>query len=260
MKVGTTGDKESNDQKFYYKKIGNVNGKMTNNSFDLNLLINRYMIKDYFNPKRLAIPTKNVDLTQDKIRLENVSISSFIINASDDLRSQNQNKKAIEESQEQQFQILKAMPENKVKSDQQLRAEVRTKVNVDNVISRINEVSLFDSRQIDRIGIKNFRVVSRQMSQDKKTITFELEALPNYLQINFKRFDQPLELLKTVRGKSLSREEKIERINSIPGAKTITSAQELTDAEIDLEYQRALELEEEKEINKALKNKSKNCD
>ena len=33
-------NKEENNMK--YKKIGNVAGKITNNSFDLNLLINNY--------------------------------------------------------------------------------------------------------------------------------------------------------------------------------------------------------------------------
>lgn len=259
MKVGTTGDKESNNQKFYYKKIGHVNGKLTSNSFDLNLLINRYMIKDYFNPKRFSIPTKNVDLTQDKIKLENVPISSFMVNRADDIRSQNMNKEQIEESIKQQFDILRAMPENRDKNDETLRSQIRSRINVENVIFKVNEVSLYDSRQLDRVGIKNFRVVSAQISSDKRTVTYDLEALPKHQQTTFKKFDQPLIMLDTLRAKSLSREEKIDRINSIPGAKTVTSSQNLTDAEIDEEYQRAIEIEQTQEVSKVLKNKSKDC-
>jgi hypothetical protein len=260
MKVGTTGAKESNDQKFYYKKIGSVNGKLTNNSFDLNLLINRYMIKDYYNPKRLAIPVRNVDFSGERVKLENVPIGTFMITSSDDQRTRNQSKEDVQKALEQQFEIERAKPENKQKSDAFLRGEIKTKINVENVISKVNEVSLYDSRNLDRVGIRNFKVLSSQVSADKRFVTYELEALPKHQQVNFKKFDQPLELLKTVKGKSLSREEKIERINSIPGARTITSSMNLTDAEIDIEFQRAQEIEETKEINKVLKNKSKNCD
>lgn len=222
MKVGETGSKEDGDQKLYYKKIATVNGKMTNNSFDLNLLINKYMIKDYYNPKRVALPVKNTDINQERITLQNVPVSSFLMTSSDP------------------------------KKMEKLAGSV---------IHQLKELSLYDSRNLDRVGLRNFKIISATMSQDKRQVSFELEALPKHQQVNFKTFDSPLVVLKTLRdAKNLTREEKIERINSIPGARTITSAQNLTDAEVDLEYQRALEIEETKEINKVLKNKSKNCD
>lgn len=258
MKVGTTGSKDSNDLKYYYKKIGSVSGKLTNNSFDLNLLINKYMIKDYYNPKRLAIPIRMADFSGSKISLRNVNISSFLVASSDDTRTRNQNNAEVQKSLDQQFQILRARPENKSKTDEQLRAEVKTKINVENVINSVNEVSLYDSRNLDRVGIRHFKVISRQISPDKKTVSFELEALPKDKQLNFKRFDAPLELLKTVKKGGLTREQKIAYINSIPGARSITLAQadEMTDAQIDQEFDRASDIEESKEISKVLKDKS----
>jgi len=256
MKVGTTGSKESNDLKYYYKKLGNVNGAITNSSFDLNLLMNKYKISDYFNPKRLAIPVKGVDFSGEKVTLNNVKISSFMVAASDDLRTKNTNKEVIKEAQEQAFQQLKANPENKFKTDEQLRSEVRTKINVENVINQVNEVSLYDSRNLDRVGIRNFKILSRKISDDKKTVSFELEALPKIQQVEFNKFDTPLELLKTLRTKVMTREEKMAQINSIPGAETVTTAQNLTDAELDLKLSRAIEIDEAKEINKVLKDKS----
>lgn len=256
MKVGTTGTKEENSLKYYYKKVGAVNGNLTNNSFDLNLLMNHYKISDYFNPKRLAIPVRETDFSGEKVTLNNVKISSFMVAASDDIRTKNANKEAIKEAQEQAFQQLKANPENKFKTDEQLRSEVRTKINVENVINQVNEVSLYDSRNLDRVGIRNFKILSRKISDDKKTVSFELEALPKAQQVEFKKFDTPLELLKTVKQKAMTREEKMAYINSIPGAETVTSAQNLTDAELDLKMSRATEIDEAKEINKVLKDKS----
>jgi hypothetical protein len=258
MKVGTTGSKESNDLKYYYKKIGSVSGKLTNNSFDLNLLLNKYTVQDYYNPKRLAIPLRDLDFSGQRITLSDVKISSFLVAASDDVRTKNQNQAQVQESMEQQFQILRANPENRLKTDEQIRSEIRTKTNVISVINNTNEVSLYDSRNLDRVGIKHFRVISRRLSQDQKTVSFELEALPDNQQVRYNRFDAPLELLKTVKKGGMSREEKIAYINSIPGARTITSVQavELTDAQIDQEFDRATEIDESREINKVLKDKS----
>lgn len=254
MKVGTTGSKDSNDLKYYYKKVGTVNGNLTNNSFDLNLLLNKYSIQDYFNPKRLAIPTKGIDITGDTLKLENVTISSFMINAYDDKR---QDKAQTQKALEDQLLFMKSLPENSNKTDDQIKAEIRTKVNVENVINSINEVSLYDARNLDRVGIKHFRILSRIISQDKRTVSFELEALPSTQQIRFNKFDAPLELLKTVKKAGLTRDEKIAYINSVPGAKTITSLQssDMTDAQIDREFDRATEVAQSYETDQVLKNK-----
>jgi len=258
MKVGTTGSKETNDQKYFYKKISVVNGKLTNNSFDLNLLLNRYRISDYFNPKRLAIGVKNVDFTGNRVTLPNITISSFLVNAYDDRRTQEQERAQIDQAVEAQFEARKAMPENANKSDAQIRSEIRTKLNVQNVINSLNEVSLYDARNMDRIGIKHFKVLSRSISEDKRSVSFTLEALPISQQITYNKFDAPLELLKTVRKGEMTREERIAYINSIPGAKKITSAvaATMTDAQIDEEFDRATEIEETKEIDQVLKDKS----
>jgi hypothetical protein len=258
MKIGATGSKEGNDLKYYYKKIGRVNGKLTNNSFDLNLLLNHYQIKDYFNPKRLAIPTKDVDFSENRVSLHNVTISTFITNAYDDVRTEAQNKQKIEETINQQIAYLQTLPENANKSVAQIRGEVRSKLNVENVLNQINEISLFDSRNMDRIGLKHFKILSRTISQDRRSVSFELEALPQDQQITYNKFDAPLEVLKTVKKAGLSRQEKIEYINSIPGTKTITTAQadQMTDSQIDVEFDRATEIDEAKEINKVLKDKS----
>ncbi len=255
MKVGTTGSKDTNDLKYYYKKIGAVNGKLTNNSFNLNLLLNKYAIKDYYNPKRLAIPLRNVDFNKQNIQVS-APISSFMIAASDDKRTKVQNAEEIKKSQDQQFDYLRSLPENKNKSDDQLRNEIKTKVNVENVINQVNEVSLYDSRNLDRTGIRNFKILDRKISLDKKTATFDLEALPQEQQVGFKQFDSPLEILKTLKKGALTREEKIQYINSIAGAKSVTSTQNLTDAQLDDAYNRAAEIDESKEINKVLKDKS----
>lgn len=258
MKVGTTGTKDSNDLRYYYKKIGSISGKLTNNSFDLNLLLNKYSIDDYFNPKRIAIPTKNVDFSANRVSLQNVPISTFLINASDDRRTQGQDKQQVERAINDQLQYLKSLSENRNKTDAQIRAEIRTKLNVENVISNINEVSLYDARNLDRVGIKHFKILSRGISQDKRTVSFELEALPDSQQVRYNRFDAPLELLKTVKKGGMTREEKIAYINSIPGARTITSAiaAGMTDAQIDQEFERATEVTETNEINDVLKDKS----
>lgn len=256
MKVGTTGSKEANDLKYYYKKIGRVSGNITNNSLDLNLLINKYKVSDYFNPKRLGIPVSNVDFSGEKVSVKDLKISSFMVAASDDIRTKSSNKEAVKEAQEKAFEELKALPENKFKTDEQIRSEIKTKVNVENVINQVNEVSLFDSRNLDRVGIRNFKIISRTISADKRTVSFELEALPKEQQVIFNKFDTPLELTKTIKSKNMSREEKMAYINSIPGAETVTSAQNLTEAELDLKMSRAAEIEETKEINKVLKDKS----
>jgi hypothetical protein len=259
MKVGSTGSKEDNDLKYYYKKVGNVNGKMTNNSFDLNLLLNKYKINEYFNPKRFSIPVKEQDFSGDKVTLSNIKVSSFLVTAKDDLRTKNQNRQQVKQAQDQLFEELRQKPENKNKTDQQLLSEIKTKVNVGNVLNEINEVSLYDSRSLDRVGMRHFKILSREISSDNSTITLELEALPRGEQINFLKFDAPLDILKTVRDKKpLTREEKIAYINSIPGAKIITnsSAQELTNAQINQEYEKAQELDETKEVNEVIKNKS----
>jgi hypothetical protein len=259
MKVGSTGSKEDNDLKYYYKKVGNVNGKMTNNSFDLNLLLNKYKINEYFNPKRFSIPVKEQDFSGEKVTLSNIKVSSFLVTAKDDLRTKNQNRQQVKQAQDQLFEELRQKPENKNKTDQQLLSEIKTKVNVGNVLNEINEVSLYDSRSLDRVGMRHFKILSREISSDNSTITLELEALPRGEQINFLKFDAPLDILKTVRDKKpLTREEKIAYINSIPGAKIITnsSAQELTNAQINQEYEKAQELDETKEVNEVIKNKS----
>lgn len=258
MKVGSTGTKEGNDLKYYYKKIGAVNGKLTNNSFDLNLLINKYSINDYYNPRRLAIPLKNTDFSGDKVSLKDVPISSFLITASDSKETLAQNQELVNEIIEQQIEVLKALPENEFKTEKDLRSEVKTKINVQNVINQVNEVSLYDSRNIDRVGLRSFKVVGRTISANQKTVSLELEALPNEYQITHDKFDAPLELLKTVKKAGLSREDKITYINSIPGARTLTSAltDDMTDAQLDEEFDRATEIEETKEINKVLKDKS----
>lgn len=256
MKVGTTGSKDTNDLKYYYKKIGAVSGKLTNNSFNLNLLINRYMVKDYYNPKRLAIPLRGIDFSGEKVELKNINISSFMIASSDDRRTQAQNQSEIKKSQDQQFEILRSLPENKNKTDEQIRNEIKTKINVENVINQVDEVSLYDSRNLDRTGIRNFKILERKVSPDKRTVSFVLEALPKHQQVNFKQFDAPLEVLKTLKKPTLTREEKIQYINSVAGAQTVTSAQNLTDAQVDDAYNRAVEIDESKEIDKVLKNKS----
>jgi hypothetical protein len=258
MKVGTTGSKETNDQKFFYKKIAVVNGKLTNNSFDLNLLLNRYRISDYFNPKRIAIPVKSIDFSGNRVELNNITISNFLVNVQDDRRTQEQERQQVDNAIQAQFETMRALPENSTKSDQQIRSEIRTKINVQNVINSLNEVSLYDARNLDRIGIKHFRVISRTISQDRRSVSFRLEALPESQQLTYNKFDAPLELLKTVRKGAMTREEKIAYINSIPGAKKITSAVSatMTDAQIDEEFDRATEIEETKEIDQVLKDKS----
>lgn len=258
MKVGTTGSKETNDQKYFYKKIAVVNGKLTNNSFDLNLLLNKYKISDYFNPKRLAIGTKNVDFSGNRVTLHNVTISSFLVNRNDDRRTQEQERQAVDQAIEAQFEARKALPENANKTDQQIKSEIRTKLNVENVINSLNEISLYDSRNMDRIGIKHFKVLSRTISPDRRSVSFTLEALPDSQQLTYNKFDAPLELLKTVKKGTMTREDKITYINSIPGARRITSAvaATMTDAQIDEEFDRATEVEETKEIDQVLKDKS----
>jgi hypothetical protein len=260
MKVGTTGTKEANNLKYYYKKIGRVNGKLTNNSFDLNLLLNHYQIRDYFNPKRLSIPVKDSDFSGNRVSLHNITISTFLVNAYDDARTEAQNREAIENAINQQIEYLQTLPENANKSVQQIRNETRSKLNVENVLNQINEVSLYDSRNMDRIGLKHFKVLSRAISSDRRTVSFELEALPQNQQITYNKFDAPLEVLKTVKKSGLSKEEKIAYINSIPGVKNITSlaADQMTDAQIDVEFDRATEIDESKEIDKVLKDKSCN--
>lgn len=199
MKVGATGSKDTNDLKYYYKRIGVVNGKLTNNSFDLNLLINKYMIKDYYNPKRFAIPVRDADFSGERVSLKNISVSSFLIASSDDQRTKVQNKEEIKQSQDQQFELLRAKPENKFKTDDQIRSEIKTKINIENVINQVNEVSLYDSRNLDRVGIRNFKILSKTLSPDKNKIDFELEALPKTQQIGFKQFSSPLVMLNTLR-------------------------------------------------------------
>lgn len=256
MKVGTTGSKETKDQKYYYKKIGFVGGKLTNNSFNTNQLLNKYKIGDHFNPKRLAIPVRDTDINQNRITLTNVPIGSFLVNATDNERTINDQNPAVKEAFEQQFQILRAMPENRQKSDDTIKSEIRTKVNVENVINRVNEVSLYDSRNLDRTGLKNFKVVSRSVSADRRHANFTLEALHPREQISYNSFESPLVLAETL-SQGLTKEQKIAKINATPGAKPVTSGQELTDAEIDLEYKRALELDESRQVNEVLK--TKNC-
>jgi hypothetical protein len=258
MKVGSTGSKEAGDLKYYYKKINVVSGKITNNSFDTNLLLNTYKIKDYFNPKRLAIPVKNIDFSGDRIKLDNITISSFMVNAKDDLRTGNTSAIEIKNATERQFEYLRALPENSNKTDQQIRELIKTKVNVENVINSVNEVSLYNSFNIDRVGLRTFKILNRSISEDGSSVSLELEALPDSNQISFRKFDAPLQLSKTIRKPGMSREQKIEYINSIPGAKVITSdiAENMTDAQIDVEFDRATEIDENKEINQVLKDKS----
>jgi hypothetical protein len=256
MKVGSTGSKETGDLLYYYKKIATVDGKLTNNSFDPNLLINNYKIKDYYNPKRLAVPVRGVDFSADKVVLKDVKISSFLITSSDNDKTKNENKEAIKASQEQQFQSFRDAPENKFLTDDQVRAKIKTKINVENIINQVNEISLYDSRNLDRVGVRNFQVLSKQISGDKTTVTLELQALPKNQQIRFNKFDAPFEVLKTLRKKDLSIDEKIKMINSTPGVAPVTTSQNLTPAQIEDAYNRAAEINEEKEINKVLKQKS----
>lgn len=260
MKVGQTGTKEGNDLKYYYKKVGNIDSKVTNNSFDTNLLINKYEIKDHFNPKRFAIPIRDIDINQDKVSLSNVNISSFIINAADSTKSQKVYKQQVQEDIEQQFQVMRADPNNVNKSDDQLRKSIKTRINIENIINQVNEVSLYDSRNIDRVGIRNFKIVSRKISDNKRTIDLELEALPDSQQVTLNKFDNPLIVNdKTTRQlNELSREEKIKRINATPGVQKVLTGDNLSDAEVDLRYERVLEIEDSSEINKVLKNKSCN--
>jgi hypothetical protein len=255
MKVGETGSKDAGTLKLYYKKIGIVNGKLSNSSFDLNNLFNTYSINQYFNPKRLAIPTKGVDLTQNRVTLENIPISSFIINASDDERSRNAEAESVREAFQQQFEAARALSENRSKSDEQIRSEIRTKVNVENVINKTNEVSLYDSRNMDRIGLRAYRVISSTISADRRRVTYELEALPESRQVRYVKSDSPLELVSTVRT-PLSTEEKIRYINQTPGATQVSAASNLTEAEIDLEYEKARELRESEEVIKVLKDRT----
>lgn len=261
MKVGSTGSKDENNLRYYYKKIGNINGKITNNSFDTNLLINNYKIKDYFNPTRLGIPVK-VDYSGDKVKLTGVKVSSFLITKADSKATKAANKKSYDEAFQEQYEYLKSLPENKFLTDAALRAKVKVRTSVENVVNQINEVSLYDSRRIDRIGLKNFKIVSRKLSPDKTTIDLELEALPKSEQPYFNKFDAPLVLSRTINADSLSRAEKIDFIQGIPGAKPVLSNENLTDAELNNRYNEAVDIADqikEEEILKAIKKKQKNC-
>lgn len=261
MKVGSTGSKDENNLRYYYKKIGNINGKITNNSFDINLLLNNYKIKDYFNPTRLGIPVK-VDYSGDKVKLTGVKISSFLITKADSKATKAANKKAYEEAFQQQYEYLKSLPENKFLTDAALRAKVKVRTSVESVVNQINEVSLYDSRRIDRIGLKNFKIVGRKLSADKTTIDLELEALPKSQQPYFNKYDAPLVLSRTINADSLTRTEKIDFIQGIPGAKPVLSNENLTDAELNNRYNEALDIADqikEEEVMKAIKKKQKNC-
>ncbi len=226
MKVGSTGSKEENNLRHFYKKVANINNKITNNSFDTNLLLNRYKIKDYYNPKRFAIPVRpNVDLTQNTISLKDITISSFLINSK---------------------------PKNAKESDES---------HLKNLIAQVKEVSLFDGRNLDRIGLKAFSVKSFSISSDKSSISFELEALPRDQQISMKKFNSPLDVQADRANTLATRDEKLAKINNTFGAKRLTQAQaqEMTDAQLNEAYDEAIEIDETKGINKVLKEKSKNC-
>lgn len=261
MKVGSTGSKDENNLRYYYKKIGNINGKITNNSFDTNLLINNYKIKDYFNPTRLGIPVK-IDYSGDKVKLTGVKVSSFLITKADSKATKAKDKKSFEQAFQEQYEYLKSLPENKFLTDAALRAKVKVRTSVESVINQINEVSLYDSRRIDRIGLKNFKIVGRKLSPDKTTVDLELEALPKSQQPYFNKYDAPLVLSRTINADNLSRTEKIEYIQGIPGAKPVLSNENLTDAELNNRYNEAVDIADqikEEEILKAIKKKQKNC-
>lgn len=261
MKVGSTGSKDENNLRYYYKKIGNINGKITNNSFDINLLINNYKIKDYFDPTRLGIPVK-VDYSGDKVKLTGVKVSSFLITKADSKATKAKDKKSFEQAFQEQYEYLKSLPENKFLTDAALRAKVKVRTSVESVINQINEVSLYDSRRIDRIGLKNFKIVGRKLSPDKTTVDLELEALPKSQQPYFNKYDAPLVLTRTINADNLSRAEKIDFIQGVPGAKPVLSNENLTDAELNNRYNEAVDIADqikEEEVMKAIKNKQKNC-
>jgi hypothetical protein len=261
MKVGSTGSKDSNDLKYFYKKIGNVNGKITNNSFDISLLLNNYKIKDYFNPTRVGIPVK-VDFSGNKVSLKGVKVSSFLITKADSEATKKSNKAAYDKAFNEQYEYLKSLPENKNLTEAALKRKVKVRTSVESVVNQINEVSLYDSRRIDRIGLKNFKIVGRTLSADKSTIDLELEALPNSQQPNFKRYDTPLVLTRTINADNLSRVEKEEFIKGVPGAKPVLSNENLTDAELNNRYNEALDIADqikEEEIKRAIQKKQKNC-
>lgn len=261
MKVGSTGSKDENNMKYFYKKIGSVGGKITNNSFDLNLLINNYKIKDYFNPTRVGIPVK-VDYSSDKVNLTGIKVSDFLINKQDSRKTQNADKQAYTEVYNQQYEYLKSLPENANLTEAALKKKVKVKTSVENVVNQLNEVSLYDSRRIDRVGARNFKIVSRKLSMDKSTVDLELEALPKVQQPYYKQFSTPLEVLKTINVDTLSISQKVDFIKTVPGAKPVLSSENLTEAEINNRFNEAQDIADQikdEEILKAIKEKQKNC-
>lgn len=200
MKVGQAGDVENGDAMYYYKKIASVNQGIVNTSFDLDYLLNRYRIREHFNSQRLSIPVEinKLETKNGTVELKNVSINSFLTNSSD---SDEVSKEYLAEINAERAGLLEKLKKEKGAefknlSKNEIRKATRTKVAVRKVIESVKEVALYDKRSIDRAGIKNFRVVSYKISEDKSSIDYVLEALPQNMQIEMKHFSEPFDILK----------------------------------------------------------------
>ena len=193
-----------------------------------------------------------MDINQDKITLTDISISSFLTNVNDGKETTSKNFKEVKEYEKRQVEELRSDPDNKDKSDEELKRMIKSRFGVESVINRINEVSLYDSRNFDRIGIRNFRVVSKTISKDKQKISFKLEALPSEFQQNFSQFSSPFNVLQnkedSIQARGLTRPEMIDYINKTPGTTKISIVDDsIADRDIYDAYLDAKERNEETE-------------
>lgn len=246
MKVGQTGTKEENNLKYYYKKIGVVNSRLTNNSFTPDVLLNKYQINQYFDPKKLAIPVKNKDITQSTLKLEGVTISSFLVNAKDNDRNKNEFKQERAEAQRMYLEEMRRDTANATKTDAQILATFQTKFNVENVVKQVKQVLVYDSRNIDRIGARVFDIVGVSISADKSKANFDLKEAE--IQINERKFDSPFVPLQNLRETKIDRQQMIDTVN-LAGGEVITGTDNISDAELRLRYEKAAEDQMDREAN-----------
>lgn len=206
MRVGET-LASKDDITYHYKYIGRFNGTLNNNSFDPDLLSNKYKIADYFNNQRFNISVNpEIDFENaNTLQLDDVKISGTGITS------------------------LFTYPGSKEKASHEKNAL--------ELLSKIKSIGLYDVRKPDRIGLTLFNIKSYKLSEDKKSVSLLLERSKN--QIDFKKNNLTLDVLSQV---SISKQEKIEQIrNSIELEGQDVST--MSDKEIESAFRQLQEIE-----------------
>lgn len=136
MRVDQSGAKD--DVVYYYKYIGRFNNDLNNNSFDNNLLINKYEIKDYFDPTKLYLAVNpEVKYSENTLVIEDIKISGS-------------------------------------KSTTLLSS----KKNAEAVLNQIKTIGLYDVRKPDRIGLINYNIDSFKFNAEKNSVSLTLSKSP----------------------------------------------------------------------------------